>query len=128
MQSPTEFLTLEECAEVDQALLTSHDRFTVRVATYALRSLKRIAQAQGVAIVELTPAQIEDWIYQDESLQGGIDQEFKPFFSKLVMAAQKTLHQASKEISVDLEAMTLTQLIHWFEQNARERLNQQSHQ
>ena len=126
MQSSTEFLTPEECAEVDRALLTSHDRFTVRVATYALRSLKRIAQEQRVAIAELTPAQIEDWIYQDNSLQGGIDREFKQFFANLVIAAQKTLHQAAAEIGVGLEAMTLTQLIRWFEQNARERLQQEN--
>ncbi len=126
MQSPTEFLTPEECAEVDRALLTAHDRFTVRVATYALRSLKQIAQQEGVVISELTPLQIENWVYQDKSLQAGIDQEFKEFFANLVMAAQKTLQRASQDTGVELEAMTLPQLIRWFEHNARERLNQQN--
>lgn len=124
MQSATEFLTPEECAEVDKALLTAHDKFAARVAVYALRSLKQIAQEEGVAISNLAPTQIEDWIYQDESLQGGLDREFKQFFSQLVISSQKPLRLAAQESQVDLENLTLAQVIAWFEKEARLRLTQ----
>jgi hypothetical protein len=120
-----EFLTPEECAEVDKALLTSHDKFAARVAIYALRSLKQIAQQAGIPVSELTPEQIEDWIYQDPSLQTGMDVSFKAFFSRLVTASRQPLQQAAQSASVPVESLTLAQVIAWFEQDARRRLAQQ---
>ena len=119
MQPSNEFLTPEECAEVDKALLTSHDKFSTRVAVYALRSLKQIAQANGVPIVQLEPQQIEAWVYQDESLQTGIDREFRQFFSQLVIASMKPLRQIAAAAGVSIEAIELAQVINWFEQQAK---------
>jgi hypothetical protein len=119
MQPSNEFLTPEECAEVDKALLTSHDKFSTRVAIYALRSLKQIAQANGVPIVQLEPQQIEAWVYQDESLQTGIDREFRQFFSQLVIASMKPLRQIAAAAGVPIEAIELAQVINWFEQQAK---------
>jgi hypothetical protein len=119
MQPSNEFLTPEECAEVDKALLTSHDKFSTRVAVYALRSLKQIAQANGVPIVQLEPQQIEAWVYQDESLQTGIDREFRQFFSQLVIASMKPLRQIAAAAGVPIEAIELAQVINWFEQQAK---------
>jgi len=119
MQPSTEFLTPEECAEVDKALLTSREKFSARVAIYALRSLKQIAQKNGVAITQLEPQQIEAWVYQDESLQTGIDREFRPFFSQLVIASSKPLGQMAQQTGVAIEAITVSQVIVWFEQQAK---------
>jgi hypothetical protein len=124
MQSTTEFLTPEECAEVDRALLSSRDKFTARVAIYALRSLKQIADQQGVAIAELEPEEVEDWVYQDHSLQQGIDQEFRLFFSQLVISSMRPLQQSAQEAGVSLEALTVPQVVAWFEKQARQRLDQ----
>lgn len=119
MQPSNEFLTPEECAEVDKALLTSREKFSARVAIYALRSLKQIAQANGVTIVQLEPQQIEAWVYQDESLQAGVDREFRQFFSQLVIASMKPLRQMAAAAGVPIEAIGLAQVINWFEQQAK---------
>ncbi|PSB31885.1 hypothetical protein [Stenomitos frigidus] len=119
MQPSTEFLTPEECAEVDQALLTSRERFSARVAIYALRTLKQIAQVNGVAITKLDPKQIEAWVYQDESLQTGIDREFRSFFAQLVIASLNPLQQAARATGVPIESLTVAQVIIWFEEQAK---------
>jgi len=119
MQPSNEFLTPEECAEVDKALLTSREKFSARVAIYALRSLKQIAQANGVTITQLDSQQIEAWVYQDESLQTGIDREFRQFFSQLVIASMKPLRQMAAAAGVPIEVIGLAQVIDWFEQQAK---------
>ncbi len=132
MNTATEFLTPAECAEVDQALLTSHGKFTTRVAIYALRSLKAIAAYENRAIAELAPQQIEDWVYQDTSLQGGIDlddngesmRKFRQFFANLVIASTKPLTQAAADLNLPIEQLTVAQVIAWFEADAKKRLNQ----
>lgn len=126
MQSTTEFLTPEECAEVDKALMTSQEKFAARVAIYALRSLKQIAQESGISIPQLTDGQIEDWVYQDASLQQGIDREFRKFFSQLVISSRKPLTQAAQDAVVEIEDLTVHQVVAWFEQQAKRHLaNQQ---
>lgn len=122
MQPSTEFLTPEESAEVDQALMTSQDKFTARVTIYALRSLKQIARQTGQSIAELQPSQIEDWVYQDESLQTGLDREFRQFFAQLVISAQKPLDRIAAAAGGSVEAVTLPQVVAWFEQQAKLRL------
>jgi hypothetical protein len=124
MQPAAEFLTPEECAEVDKALLTSHDKFATRVAIYALRSLKTIAQQQETVIEALTPEHIEDWVYQDESLQAGSDREFRKFFSRLVTSSLSLLKQIAQEADTDVANLTPTQVITWFEQGAKQRMDQ----
>jgi hypothetical protein len=122
MQSPTEFLTPEESAEVDKALLTSKDKFVTRVALYSLRSLKKISSESGLAIAELNPSQIEDWIYQDESLQGTIDSDFKRFFTQLVISSHKPLRSAAQAVGSEVEDLTVPQVVAWFEKEAKSRL------
>lgn len=119
MQPDSEFLTPEECLEVDKALLTSRDKFSARVAIYSLRSLKQIAQASGKTIANLDSTQIEDWIYQDESLQGGIDNEFKKFFSKLVIASINPLNQVAAANGGPIEELNIQQVVAWFEAKAK---------
>jgi hypothetical protein len=117
-----EFLTSEECAEVDKALLTAHDKFTARVAIYALRSLKAIAQQTNTPIAALQPEQIEDWVYQDPSLQQSGDREFRQFFSQLVISSMKPLKQIVQQAEIAMEDLTIPQVVQWFEALAKQRL------
>lgn len=126
MQPNSEFLTPEECIEVDKALLTAKDKFSARVAIYSLRSLKQISQTSSKAIAQLDPTQIEDWIYQDESLQGGIDNEFKKFFSKLVIASINPLNQIAEANRSSIEDLSVPQVVAWFEAKAKEAMRSKS--
>jgi hypothetical protein len=87
-----------------------------------LRSLKQIAQNSGKTIANLDPTQIEDWIYQDESLQGGIDSEFKKFFSKLVIASINPLNQVAEANGSSIEELSVPQVVAWFEAKAKEEM------
>lgn len=126
-QSPDQFLTPEECAEVDSTLMPARDRFSARVAIYALRSLKQIAAQTGVSINELSDRQIINWVEQDPALrpEAGFDTSFKGFFAKLVIASLRTLRQISQEIGVAIESLTLPQVVSWFERKAKIRIEQE---
>ncbi|MGB3491290.1 MAG: hypothetical protein WBA57_01080 [Elainellaceae cyanobacterium] len=126
------FLTEEEAVSVDAALLTSRDKFVTRVAIYSLRVLKQIAQQEQMAIAQISPQQIESWVQQDETLiqnpTPGLetDEGFIQFFSRLVLSSLKPLNQVSAEAGVSLEQVSPDHVIRWFEQQAKERLQQQS--
>ena len=69
-QSPsTQFLTLEESAAVDAALLASHERFLTRLTISSLRLLTHIAQELDSSIESLTPEQIIAWFEKDAKLR-----------------------------------------------------------
>ncbi len=124
MPPETEFLTLEECAEVDRALLTAREKFSTRVAIYALRSLKQIAREAGGAIAQLQTYQIVEWVAQDDSLRQGADPDFKRFFAQLVNSARQPLSQAAAQIGRPVEDLTVTQVVDWFEQESKKNLDQ----
>ncbi|OLP19044.1 hypothetical protein BST81_07435 [Leptolyngbya sp. 'hensonii'] len=67
--SPTQFLTLEESAQVDRALLASHEKFLTRLTLSSLKLLKHIAQDQGVAVEDLTSEQVIHWFEQDGKIR-----------------------------------------------------------
>lgn len=77
-QQPSQFLTLEESAEVDKALLSSHEKFLTRLTISSLRLLKQIAQDLEVSIEALTTEQIIDWFEQDGKIrrEQGVDAAF----------------------------------------------------
>lgn len=125
-QSPSEqFLTPEECAEVDKAMMTSRDRFSTRVAIYSLRSLKQIAQRYGEKISDLHTAQITTWVEQDPTLdpEQGFDASFKSFFAKLVISSLNPLTQIAQETGTAIEDLTVPQVVQWFEKEAKERIS-----
>jgi hypothetical protein len=124
MDPSSELLTHEECAQVDGALLTSRDKFTVRVAIYALRLLKQIARETGQTIAAIDPQTIALWIASDPSLQKGLDDPFRDFWTQLVIAALKPLTQAAQSAGVSLENLQVPQVIQWFEQVAKRELQQ----
>ena len=65
----SQFLTLEESAAVDSALLASHERFLTRLTISSLRLLMHIAQELDVTVEALTPEQIIGWFEKDAKLR-----------------------------------------------------------
>jgi hypothetical protein len=64
-----QFLTPEESADVDKALLTSPEKFLTRLTISSLRLLKIIAQDRGVPIDELTHQQVIQWFEKDSKIR-----------------------------------------------------------
>lgn len=121
---PPEFLTFEEVAEVDKALLTAQDKFLARVSLYSLRVLKQIAQTEALPVEAITDQQIAHWIEQDQSLQQavGTDAAFQSFFTRIVLSSLKPLRQISQETETGIGELSIQQVIQWFEQQAKSRL------
>ena len=74
-QPSTQFLSLEESAKVDAALLTSPEKFLARLTISSLRILQHIAQEYDTKIEDLTAQQIIDWFEKDGKVrrEQGID-------------------------------------------------------
>ncbi len=74
-QPTTQFLSLEESADVDKALLSSHEKFLTRLTISSLRLLKHIAEDTGIPVEELTHQQIIDWFEKDGKIrrEQGVD-------------------------------------------------------
>jgi hypothetical protein len=137
-QESSHFLTPEEAAKVDAALLSSRDKFTARVAIYSLRVLKQISAETHTAIAQISPKEIAQWVAHDESVKAssipgaeadlgeGMDDQFQVFFSKLVASSLRPLHQISEETEISLENLSITQVIQWFEQKAKERVGSEN--
>lgn len=68
-QQPRQFLTLEESADVDKALLASHEKFLTRLTISSLRLLKHIAQETKTTVEELTHQQVIDWFEKDAKIR-----------------------------------------------------------
>jgi hypothetical protein len=74
-QASAQFMTPEESADVDKALLTSSEKFLTRLTISSLGLLKMIAKDTGVTIEELTHHQIIEWIEQESKIrrEQGVD-------------------------------------------------------
>ncbi len=68
-QPSTQFLTLEESAKVDAALLSSPEKFLTRLTISSLKLLKYIAQEHDVAIEDLTAQQVITWFEKDSKIR-----------------------------------------------------------
>ncbi|MBE9198595.1 MULTISPECIES: hypothetical protein [unclassified Nodularia (in: cyanobacteria)] len=68
-QPTTQFLTLEESAKVDAALLSSSEKFLTRLTISSLKVLKHIAQEYGVAMEDLTTQQLIAWFEKDAKIK-----------------------------------------------------------
>lgn len=115
-----EFLTAEEAAKVDAALLVTKDKFVARLAIYALRSLQQISRETGKTIEEITPVEVASWVQKDEAIRQQIDLDanFTQFFSNLVVSSQKPLAQAAVATNTSIADLSVEQVIAWFEQNS----------
>jgi hypothetical protein len=121
---PPEFLTFEEVVEVDKALLTAQDKFLARVSLYSLRVLKQVAEAENQPIDAVTDQQIAEWIERDETLRQTIstDPTFEQFFMQIVLTSRKRLQQIAQKTGATLEVLTIGQVVGWFEQEAKRRI------
>lgn len=126
MEPLADFLKPEECAEVDMALLSSKEKFSARVAIYALRVLKQIAGETGLPVAEVTNGQVMDWIKNDENIKGSIelDASFENFFTNLVVASLRPLRQIATESENAIEQLTVKQVVAWFEKDGKIRREQ----
>jgi hypothetical protein len=68
-QPSTQFLSPEESAKVDAALLSSPEKFLTRLTISSLKLLKHIAQDYGVTIEDLTTQQIVAWFEKDGKIR-----------------------------------------------------------
>jgi hypothetical protein len=119
--------TFEGVEEVDKALLTTKDKFLARVALYSLQSLKKIAEETAQPIEAITPQDVLTWVEQDNTIQPDVeDQEaFQMFFTQLVMSSLKPLQRiAEDEESGAIGNLTTTQVVKWFENDAKLRMAQ----
>jgi len=70
MNAPsTQFLSLEESAKVDAALLAANEKFLTRLTISSLKLLKHIAQEYNVAIEDLDTQQIVAWFEKDGKIR-----------------------------------------------------------
>ena len=67
--SPAQFLTPEESADVDKALLTAPEKFLTRLTISSLRLLTIIAQDYKIAVEDLTHQQVIDWFEKDGKIR-----------------------------------------------------------
>lgn len=74
----TQFLSLEESAKVDAALLSSPEKFLTRLTISSLKLLKHIAQEYNIAIEDLTTQQVIDWFEKEAKIkrEQGIEASF----------------------------------------------------
>ncbi|MBW4564248.1 MAG: hypothetical protein KME32_24525 [Mojavia pulchra JT2-VF2] len=77
-QPSAQFLSLEESAKVDAALLSSSEKFLTRLTISSLKLLKHIAQEYDVAIEDLTTPQVISWFEKDSKirLEQGIEASY----------------------------------------------------
>ena len=69
MNQQQQFLTPEESADVDKALLGSQEKFLTRLTISSLRLLKIIAEDRGVSLEDLTHQQVIDWFEKDGKIR-----------------------------------------------------------
>ncbi|MEB3281833.1 MAG: hypothetical protein VKK42_23210 [Lyngbya sp.] len=121
MQPTMEFLTTEEAIKVDAALLSSKEKFSTRLAIYALRCLKQIGAEKEISVSEVTSEQVSDWIKQDENIQQQleVDSSFEMFFTRLVLSSLNPLKQIAVEEQQPIENLTVEQVIAWFEKESK---------
>lgn len=68
-QPGMQFLTLEESAMVDAAMLATHEKFLTRLTISSLKLLQHIAEEYGVKIEDLTTKQIIAWFEKDGKIR-----------------------------------------------------------
>ncbi len=69
-QEPSrQFLTLEESAKVDAALLSIEEKFLTRLTISSLKLLRHIAQDVSVPMEDLTAEQVLGWFEKDSHIR-----------------------------------------------------------
>ena len=63
--TPDQYLSPEESADIDAALLSSSEKFLTRLTISSQRLLKAIAQDYEIDVADLTHTQIIQWFEND---------------------------------------------------------------
>lgn len=69
MSAPEQYLSQEESADVDAALLSSPEKFLTRLTISSHRLLQIIAQDNQVSVEQLTHHQIIQWFENDSKIK-----------------------------------------------------------
>jgi hypothetical protein len=67
--APDRYLSTEESADIDAALLSSSEKFLARLTISSQRLLQAIAQDYQIGIDELTHTQIIQWFENDSKVK-----------------------------------------------------------
>lgn len=67
--TPDQYLSPEESAEIDAALLSSSEKFLTRLTISSHRLLQAIAQDYQIGVSELTHTQIIQWFENDSKVK-----------------------------------------------------------
>lgn len=115
-QAFNDLLTLDECMLIDQTLLPTRDRFSIRITIYSWRYLTKVSEQLEMPVAELTPEQIYDWV-EDDPQMADADQgeEFVGWFANLLHSSLTPLQQIAQDHETTIENLTLEQIIQWFE-------------
>ncbi len=117
-ESFTVLLTEAECAHIDQTLLPTRDRFSIRLKIYAARYLSQIARTLDTPIAALSSEQITAQLKLDPSLQqdGKFEEPFAQWFGNLLISSLKPLGQMASDSGISIEQLSLEQIIDWHRQ------------
>lgn len=120
-QAFNDLLTLEECAAIDQTLLPTRDRFSIRITVYSWRYLAKVSTALGTPVADLTAPQIYNWVGEDPKMTAtaGQGEEFVGWFANLLHSSLKPLQQIAQAHETSIETLTLEQIINWFEEQVK---------
>ena len=110
-----QFLTDEECAQIDQTLLPTRDRFSIRITVYSWRYLQQVSQGLGVPTASLQSQQILDWLRNDPQMQSSVlDDGFTDWLGNLLNASLVPLGKIAQQTNVEIEGLSLSEIIAWF--------------
>lgn len=111
-------LTEAECAQIDQTLLPTRDRFSIRLKLYALRYLTQVSTTLENPVETLTATQIYEQLRLDPNLQqdGTLEEPFAEWFGNLLTASLNPLKQMSSDSGVAIADLSLEQVIDWHRQ------------
>jgi hypothetical protein len=127
MLNPDQLLTIEESQLVDGALLTSKEKFSARVAIYALRVLKEIAAEKQMDLEDVGRLQVLTWLKTDPGIQAQfanspmeVDGSFEAFWCQVLMSAIRPLNEAAEAAAVAVSDLSPRQILDRFEALAKE--------
>lgn len=108
-------LTEAECAQIDQTLLPTRDRFSIRLKVYAARYLSKVAGSLETSVTRLTPDQISEQLRLDPNLQqdGSFEEPFAEWFGNLLTASLPSLTEMAEAVGMGIEDLSLESIIDW---------------
>lgn len=113
-----EWLSPQECDVIDQTLLPTRDRFSIRMTVYSWRYLLHLSQPEGLTIAALDPQHIRALLQQDKTLPVPEEASVTDLLVRILSSSLKPLQIIAHEANVPIEQLTLEQIIQWFKAQA----------